>query len=204
MIGAVRRWLGQRELVLVVDGAMAAVKLGLRCAGYARPVTFVSRLRLDAVLHRPPPTQPKGKRGPKPKKGARLPALAQVFTNPTTRWTKQTLAWYGGRPRSIAYVTGTALWYTPGFDPLPIRWVLVRDPLGEFVPTAFFATDQTADPIQILTWFIMRWGLEVTFEEARPFGLGNPAPMVRLGHPTHHLGPVGPLFLGHLAGPSLV
>jgi hypothetical protein len=167
MIGAVRRWLPQRALVLVVDGAMAAVKLGLRCAKYTRPVTLVSRLRLDAVLHNRPKPQPKSKRGPKPKKGDRLPALAQVLADSDTIWTKQTIHWYGGKQRLIEYVTDTALWYTPSHNPLPIRWVLVRDPLGEFKPTAFFATDQAADPVQILDWFIMRWGLEVTFEEAR-------------------------------------
>lgn len=167
MIGAVRRWLPQRDLVLVVDGGMAAVKLGLRCAGYPRPVTLVSRLRLDAVLHKQPAPQPKSKRGPKPKKGARLPALAQRLADPATIWTKQTLNWYGGQQRLVEYVTGAALWYTPGHDPLPIRWLLVRDPLGDFKPAAFFATDQLAGPAQILEWFIFRWGLEVTFEEAR-------------------------------------
>ena len=70
MMGAVYRWLPERKLVLVVDGGMAAVKLGLRCARFCQPVTLVSRLRLDAVLHEPPGPQPKGKRGPKPKKGA--------------------------------------------------------------------------------------------------------------------------------------
>lgn len=167
MIAVVRRWLPQRDLVLVVDGAMAAVKLGLRCAGYLQPVTLVSRLRLDAVLHQPPDLQPKSKRGPKPKKGARLPALAHVLSEPTTSWIKQTLNWYGGKQRLVETVTGTALWYTPSYDPLPIRWVLVRDPLGEFKPAAFFVTDQMATPVQILDWFILRWGLEVTFEEAR-------------------------------------
>jgi len=44
---------------------------------------------------------------------------------------------------------------------------LVRDPLGELLPAAFFATDLTATPAQILTWVVMRWGIEVTFEEAR-------------------------------------
>lgn len=167
MIGAVRRWLPKQELVLVVDGGMAAVKLGLRCARLRQPVTLVSRLRLDAVLHEPPEPQPKGKRGPKPKKGKRLPALAQILTQPETQWTKQHIDWYGGQSRLIEFVSGTALWYTPGFDPLPIRWVLVRDPLGEFKATAFFTNDQQADPVQILDWFIMRWGVEVTFEETR-------------------------------------
>jgi hypothetical protein len=44
---------------------------------------------------------------------------------------------------------------------------MVRDPLAEFEPTAFFATDQTATPLQIVAWFILRWNVEVTFEEAR-------------------------------------
>jgi hypothetical protein len=167
MTGAVRRWLPQQPLVLVVDGAMAAVKLGLRCARYPQPVTLVSRLRLDAALYAPPGPQPKSKPGPKPKKGGRLPSLGQIVVAPATRWTEVLIDWYGGQQRKIEFVTGTSLWYTPGFDPLPIRWVLVRDPLAEFKPTAFFATDQAADPLQILDGFIMRWGVEVTFEEAR-------------------------------------
>ena len=43
----------------------------------------------------------------------------------------------------------------------------MRDPLGKLLPAAFFATDLDATPEQILAWVIMRWGLEVTFEEAR-------------------------------------
>lgn len=167
MIGVVRRWLPDPPLVLVVDGGLVSVNLGLRCARFRQPVTLVSRLRLDAVLHAPPGPQPKSKRGPKPKKGQRLPSLAQVLVDPATKWRTQVIDWYGGKQRHIELVSGTALWYTPGCDPLPIRWVLVRDPLGEFKPTAFFATDQAANPTQILDWFIMRWGLEVTFEEAR-------------------------------------
>ncbi len=167
MIGAVRRWLPKKMLVLVTDGGLTAVKLGLRCASYANPVTYVSRLRLDAVLHDPPDPQPQGKRGPKPKKGKRQPSLKNVLLDPLTQWTKCEIEWYGGKQRLIEIATGTALWYTPGYDPLPLRWVLVRDPLSKFDPTAFFATDPMADPLQILTWFIMRWNVEVTFEEAR-------------------------------------
>jgi hypothetical protein len=167
MIGAVRRWLPKKMLVLVTDGGLTAVKLGLRCAHYANPVTYVSRLRLDAVLHDPPGPQPQGKRGPKPKKGKRQPALKTVLLDPATQWTQGEIDWYGGQRRIIEIATGTALWYTPGYAPLPIRWVLVRDPLAEFEPTAFFATNQAAAPLQILAWFIMRWNVEVTFEEAR-------------------------------------
>lgn len=167
MISQVRRWLPERHLVLVVDGGLAAVKLGQRCRGYANPVSYVSRLRLDAGLYDWPGLQPPGKRGPKPKKGARQPSLKARLQDPATIWRTMTLAWYRGERRTLDIATGTALWYTPGHDPLPLRWVLVHDPLGKLLPAAFFATDLAATPEQILAWVVMRWGIEVTFEEAR-------------------------------------
>jgi DDE superfamily endonuclease len=167
MIGAVRRWLPTHPIVLIVDGGLAAVKLGLRCARLALPVTYVSRLRLDAVLHDPPPAPVAGKRGPKPKKGKRQVSLKARLMDPTTEWQAVSLHWYGGEERVMELASGTALWYTPGEDPLALRWVLVRDPSGELAPQAFFATDQAAAPVQIVEWFVVRWSEEVTFEEGR-------------------------------------
>jgi hypothetical protein len=167
MITAVRRWIPDKIIVLVTDGGLVAVKLGLRCARFLNPVTYISRLQLNARLFDAPGPQPSGKPGPKPKKGKRQPSLRQRLKDPKTQWGEISIPWYGGKKREIEIATGTSLWHTPGFDPLPIRWVLVRDPLGEFKATAFFSTDPTLAPLQILTYFIMRWGLEVTFEEAR-------------------------------------
>jgi hypothetical protein len=167
MVCLVRRWLRGRVLVLVTDGGLTAVKLGLTCGALRQPVTWVSRLRLDACLYDWPGEQPQGKRGPKPKKGERLKSLQARLDDPCTVWDKTEIDWYGGRQYTIEYVTGKTLWHTPGFDPLPIRWVLVRDPAGKYKATAFLCTDLTADPLQILQWFILRWNVEVTFEEAR-------------------------------------
>jgi hypothetical protein len=50
---------------------------------------------------------------------------------------------------------------------VPIRWVLVRDPLGQCEPQALLATDLDSDPAQIVAWFVLRWQLEVTRQEAR-------------------------------------
>ena len=47
----VRRWLRGRQLVLVTDGGLTAVKLGLTCGALRQPVTWVSRMRLDAGLY---------------------------------------------------------------------------------------------------------------------------------------------------------
>ncbi|MCL4545315.1 MAG: hypothetical protein M1118_12075 [Chloroflexi bacterium] len=50
---------------------------------------------------------------------------------------------------------------------VPLRWVLIRDPQGAFATQALLCTDLDATPEQILTWFVLRWQLEVTWEEAR-------------------------------------
>jgi len=43
----------------------------------------------------------------------------------------------------------------------------VRDVAGEFEPQGFLCTDQDADPLEILRWFVRRWSIEVTFAEVR-------------------------------------
>jgi hypothetical protein len=50
---------------------------------------------------------------------------------------------------------------------VPIRWVLLRDPLGRFDPQALLCTDPAREPLQILTWYVRRWQVEVTFREVR-------------------------------------
>lgn len=165
MITVVQRWLPMRMLVLVTDGGLAAIKLGLRCRALAYPVTYISRLRLDARLYAWAGPQPKGKRGVKPKKGARQMSLAERFADPHAHWQRIALPSYGGVLKTLDILTGTSLWHTDGLDPLAIRWVLVRDPLGKFPPTAFFSTTLAFSPQQILTCFILRWGVEVTFQE---------------------------------------
>jgi hypothetical protein len=57
--------------------------------------------------------------------------------------------------------------YHSGMSVVPLRWVLVRDPAGKFAPQAFLCTDEAVTPEQILAWFVQRWQVEVTFEEAR-------------------------------------
>ncbi len=167
MIRVVRRWVPDRPIVLVVDGALAAVKLGLRCQQAAVPITLVSRLRPDACLYDPTPRPRSGKRGFAPKYGARLPHLDQHAADPTTTWAAVTVAWYGGQERTVEVTTGVAVWRVPKQAPLRLRWVIVRDPQGKFDPQFLFTTDVAAAAAQIVTWFVMRWSEEVTFEEVR-------------------------------------
>jgi hypothetical protein len=91
-----------------------------------------------------------------------------VAQDPTTLWKPTTIAnWYGSGERSVEIVSATAVWYSTGLFAVPIRWVLVRDRQGEFKTQALLCTDLDADPEKIVSWYVMRWQLEVTFQEAR-------------------------------------
>jgi DDE superfamily endonuclease len=165
MMKQVRRWLPGRRLVLVVDGGFAAVSLALACV--KQQVVMVSRLRWDAALYHPPAPQPTGKRGPKPLKGKRQRSLQGWAERSDTPWETVEVIWYGGQRKTVSVFSRTALWYTPRLPPVAIRYVLVADPDGKLRLEAFFCTDLEATPVEILQWVVMRWSVEVTFEEGR-------------------------------------
>ena len=160
-----RRWLPERLMVLVVEGGFAAVALAQACVN--TQVTMVSRLRLDAALYHPPVPPLPGKRGRKPTKGTRQRSLKVWAARADTPWQETTVDWYRGERKRLWVFSLAALWYTPGLAPVAIRFVLVRDPEGKMSDAAFFCTDLHATPEQILHWVVMRWSVEVTFEEAR-------------------------------------
>jgi len=45
--------------------------------------------------------------------------------------------------------------------------VLVKTPNGKNIAETFFSTDVNNSPLQIINWFVLRWNIEVTFEETR-------------------------------------
>lgn len=160
----IRRWLPDRYIVLVADSAFAAIEF---LAAVRSHLCVVTRLRLDANLFAFPPQKRKG-RGRPPIKGKRLKKLSAILKDRKVRWQRCRVSlWYGRTNRIVEITSGTAIWYRSGVPPVPIRWLLVRDPKGELEPQAFLATDLDAGPGDILAWFVSRWQVEVTFEEVR-------------------------------------
>ena len=160
-----RRWLPGRRIVAVTDTSFAALEL---LGAVRRQVDVITRLRLDANLFAPAPPRRPGQTGRPRRKGERVPKLEQRLARADTPWRRVGVPdWYGGGEREVDIVSGVAVWYHAGLPVVPIRWVLVRDPGGKFKPQAFLCTDETVDPTQILRWFVLRWRLEVTFEEGR-------------------------------------
>ena len=129
--------------------------------------SLIARLRLDAALYALASARQPGQNGRPPLKGARVPALKTILDQPQATGASVAVAWYGGITRTVELTSQTAVWYRSGKPPVLIRWVLIRDPQGSFATQALLCTDPAADPNQILEWFVLRWQLEVTFQEVR-------------------------------------
>jgi hypothetical protein len=164
----VRRWHPEREIVAVADGTYAALKLLDRCRRLSEPITFITRLRLDAALYEPAPPRYPGQIGRPRLKGERLANLSAVAEDPKTDWKAITVAeWYGGEERTVEVVSATAVWHSTGLPVVPLRWVLIRDPREGFATQALLCTDLSAEAGQIISWFVRRWQMETTFQEVR-------------------------------------
>jgi DDE superfamily endonuclease len=160
-----KRWLADRSVVVVADSSFATLEL---IAAVRRHVCLITRLRLDASLFEPAPERRPNQKGRPRLKGKALPKLSTTLADPRTVWTRITMAeWYGGQTPELEYVSGTAVWYSSGMPPAPIRWILVRDPSGDRDPQAFLCTDLNLEPVAILSRFVFRWRIETTFQEVR-------------------------------------
>ncbi len=153
----------------------------------------MTRLRLDAALYYPAPERQAKQMGRPRKVGKRLPTLKALINNPYTPWhTVVVKDWYGHGDYALEIVSHTAVWYHTGLPAVPIRWVLLKDPKGQFPPQALLCTDTSAQPSQTLHWFRQRWQLEVTFEEVRAhLGVETRAAMVSSSYSPNHTCSIG-------------
>ena len=99
------------------------------CQSLPQPVTFITRLRLDAGLYGPAPARLPGQNGRPRVKGRRLPTLKELVDHSGVPWEQASAAWYDGAARTVETASQTAVWYHTGKPPAPIPWVLIRDPL---------------------------------------------------------------------------
>ena len=164
MVRCVSRWLNRAAWILVGDGAYACMALAKACVKSG--AILVSRLRLDAQLYEFPEESIPRQRGRKRVKGKRI-QLKDLLVDPSQIWQSLTVKWHGGELRTIECLTFECLWYHAGELPLKLRIVLVKTPGGKTVAETFFSTNLANSPTQIIEWFVLRWNIEVTFEETR-------------------------------------
>lgn len=161
----IRKWLGKRKkFVIVADQAFACYKIAHACikAGGA----LVSRLRMDArIFDFPSPTP--FRLGRPRLVGKRQPLFSELLKDTVLHWEEIEVSWYGGKKKRLFVYQRTSLWYAYGIPPVTIRWVLVKDPQDELDPIVLFSTNIEHSAARIIEIFVLRWQLEVTFEESR-------------------------------------
>jgi len=162
-VRVISRWL-KRSFILIGDGGFACIRLVHACK--KKKVVLVSRLRRDAALYDLPLSPIKGQLGRHREKGVRVTPLKMLAADLSQDWQETEVTWYGNEKKSVRMMSGINLWYSAGEKPLFIRWVLVIQPAADQAD-AFFSTDLNAAPDHIINHFVLRWNVEVTFEESR-------------------------------------
>jgi hypothetical protein len=160
LIGWLAVWAGPagRAIWLAMDGAYAR-RVVLRAAK-AAGVIVVSRLRRDAALWSLPDPKPRpGKRGRKPVYGDRRISLAKR-AGARGGWHTDEFDIYG-RYEDATYKTFLATWPPAGGV---IRVVLVKNADGW---VAYFCTDPTATPADILSLVADRAAIEQVFHDVK-------------------------------------
>jgi len=161
------RWFPHRLLVMVGDGAFASLAVFQKLKDRA---VCVARCRMDARFFNPPPPRKKGQRGRSRVLGTRQLTPKTRAARKATKWVRMAIPGWraedGATDRDVDVATGTALWNSHGMT-VPVRWVLTRDPAGRAETRAFVCSDPARTAAEILTWYAMRWAVEVTFAETR-------------------------------------
>jgi len=164
----IRKWIGtERLLRLIADGGFTNMELLHFCKSLN--VTQIGRLRIDAKIYDEPDNAP-NKPGPRSKKGKRQPSFKdRIASGIGLDWRTVELALNDGNLRTLQIASGVSLWHVPNFDPVRLRWVVVRPSEGGSIKeaAAFFSTDITMGDEQIVALYAERWNIEVFFEEVR-------------------------------------
>lgn len=164
LIKVIRRWVKDIPFVIVADSAFACHAIAHACVNANG--TLISRMRMDARIFNFP-DQNKRRKGRPLLVGKRCPLFTDYLSDKSITWEKIVAHWYKGKEKELLIYTGVHLWYAYGIPPLPIRWVLIKDPNNENEAIVLFSTNIKHSPKRIIEIFVSRWPIEVTFEESR-------------------------------------
>lgn len=156
-----------RPIYLTGDGSFAVYELFMHAKSLQ--VGMIARMKLTARLfHLPPRKWPKSKPGPKPPVGKRLLSMEKRLTDKRIKWTKVLFShWYGKRSKEMLISSGVAIWHKSNKIMVQVKWVLVKDPEGKLEPVLLACTDTELSAEKIVSFFVRRWRVEVTFAEVR-------------------------------------
>ncbi|REJ95257.1 MAG: hypothetical protein DWQ29_02165 [Planctomycetota bacterium] len=170
MIALVASWFPDRKFVLVVDSLYSGKSV---LSTLPENFDLIGPVHPKAALYEPAPKETERRRGPRRKKGERLPD-AKSWEKDSSKWSTHHFDQYGLRG-SLQTKTRTGLYYKAGKDRL-LRFVLSRDTVGDRPARIFYSTNVDLKAREILSLFSFRWSIEVThFDCKQHLGLEDPA-----------------------------
>jgi hypothetical protein len=157
----------KRAVYLTGDGSFATFDLFIHAQQVG--VNIIARMKLNARLYDLPPKQyPKHKRGPKSPVGKRLLSMDKRLTDKRIKWRKVIFSeWYGHTAKEMMITSGVAIWRSSNTVLVKIKWVLIKDPEGILEPVLLGCTDFDLADEKVVSFFVRRWRVEVTFAEVR-------------------------------------
>jgi DDE superfamily endonuclease len=171
LIHLVANWFPTDQILISGDSAYG----GKSILSHLPPnADLISHVHPDGVLYEQAPPKQEGAKGPRRKKGKRLPKMKQWAEDPNQPWTTLKFNQFGLHA-TLLVKTIRALYYTAGGDRL-LSIVLVRDTEGKRPDQMFYCTRLDWSARQILSAYACRWAIECTFENCKQLlGLEDPA-----------------------------
>jgi hypothetical protein len=171
LISLVSTWFPDDDLLITGDSAYGGKSV---LSELPANVHLISHVHPKGALYAPPPPQTVKRRGPRRKKGDRLPGMAEWAADAKQPWTELVFDQFGLHA-TLQVKTQQALYYKAGGSRL-LTIVLTRDRLGKRPDQMFYCTNLTWDVRQILATYAYRWAIECTFENCKQLlGLEDPA-----------------------------
>jgi SRSO17 transposase len=171
LISLVAGWFPGRKLLVSGDSAYGGASVLRKLPAN---VELISHVHPKGTLYEPAPVPTPDQKGRHPKKGRRLPGMAEWAADSRQPWKKLVFDQFGLHA-TLLVKTMQALYYKAGKDRL-LTIVLVRDAVGKRPDQMFYCTCLDWDARRILSTYASRWSIEVTFENSKQLlGLEDPA-----------------------------
>jgi DDE superfamily endonuclease len=161
-----------RKILLTGDGGFTNARI---LKGLPEGITYIGRMRKDAVLHHPPAAREPGRKGRKLSYGPKAPTPAELLRDEKIPW-QQVEAFAAGKRHLFKIKTlGPVLWRKAGADK-SLR-IIVIAPLGYRLrkaskllyrqPAYLLCMDPDLPLAEALQSYLWRWGIEVNFREEK-------------------------------------
>lgn len=122
---------------------------------------LTSRLLMNARLYDAPPQRKPGTNGRPRKRGQQMPTPLQMLQG---RVRRVALKIYGRQDQVRLSDTMARVYAAPE---MPLRVVAVEPLTGGRKKQAFYSTCFEATALEVLTWYAMRWSIEVAFHDSK-------------------------------------